>query len=447
LLGLGIGRKFQTAPLDYLLSLHRQYGDTIYMRLGPYQTYWIFHPDQLREVLVTKARAFRRLGRQVEVLRQWDGDGLATSDGELWLRQRRLVQPAFHNRRFPGYARAMVAAGERLADRWEKEHAQQIEINEAMTSLTLEIIAKTLFDVDLSDEARRLGEAVAILSGVAMREAARPFSLPLWVPLPSIRRKRWAMEYLDKTIRRIIAERRASGEDKGDLLSMLLQAVDEEGDGRGMSDEQARAEAMTLFLAGHDTTAGTLAWLWYHLARQPEVEARVAEEVAQVLHGRPPSAEDLPHLRYTEMVVKETLRLYPQAYVLFARVAAESVQIGEYTVPAGGMVYPVPYVVHRDPRWFDEPDRFEPERFAPERAARLPSCAYIPFGAGPRMCIGATFATMEMVLVIAALVQRLRLMLAPGQGAVEPLALFSLKPKGGIRMTVKPRRALAGVSA
>lgn len=208
-----------------------------------------------------------------------------------------------------------------------------------------------------------------------------------------------------------------------------------------MTDEQARNEAMTLFLAGHDTTAGALPWVWYLLATHPEAEARVVEEVTSVLEDRDPTADDVPQLPYTEMVVKETLRLYPQAYVMFARVAAEDVAIGAYTIPKGGMVYTVPYVLHRDPRWFAEPEKFDPERFQPERFAKVPTYAYVPFGAGPRVCIGAAFATMEMVLVVATIARRLRLSLAPGQGKAEPMPLFSLRPKGGVRMTVQSRQA------
>jgi cytochrome P450 len=333
----------------------------------------------------------------------------------------------------------MVAAARNLADRWQQTRTAEIEITQAMTDLTMEIIAKTMFGAELAGQTGRLGEAVAILSETAMHEAGQLFSWPAWVPLPRVRRKRWAMKYLDELILRITRERRSSGRDQGDLLSMLLQAVDEEGDGRGMTDDQARNEVMTLFIAGHDTTAGTLAWVWYLLARHPEVETHVADEVERVLRGRLATPDDIPQLSFTEMVVKETLRLYPQAYVLFARVAAEEVTLGDYTIPPGGMVYVVPYVLQRDSRWFPDPEKFDPDRFSAGRGEQVPTYAYIPFGAGPRVCIGAAFATMEMVLVVATLVQRCRLVLAPGQREAEPLPLFSLKPRGGVRMTPLPR--------
>jgi cytochrome P450 len=437
--GVRLGRRLNRQPLEFLTQLQCDYGDLVYMKLGPYKTYWLFHPDLARDVLVSKAKHFRRLGRQVDVLKQWNGDSLVTSDGDSWLRQRRLVQPAFAVSRFARYAQSMVGAAQRLADRWQQSDIKQLEISQAMTAMTLEIIAATMFDVNVAEETRKLGEAVCILSEIATRELGQPFTLPLWLPLPSNRRKRWAMEYLDSTIRRIIRERRASGQDKGDLLSMLLHAVDAEGDGKGMTDEQARNQSMTLLLAGHDTTAGTLAWLWYLLAAHPEIEARVIEEIAHVLPDRSPTAEDLPRLSCLERVVKETLRLYPQAYVLFARVADDEVPLGDYVIPKGGMVYVSPYVIQRDARWFPDPDKFDPERFSPERHEQLPTYAYIPFGAGPRVCIGAAFATMEMVLTTATLLQRYRLALAPGQQNPEPLPLFSLKPKGGVQMTLARR--------
>lgn len=437
--GLATGRRFARDALGLLREWQRLYGDIVYLGMGPLRFYWLFHPDLAREVLVTQAKRFRRTGRQVEVLREWDGDGLVTSDGDFWLRQRRLLQPAFHARRFPGYAQEMTAATSRLVDRWLKEQPARIEMNSAMTDLTLEIIAGTFFGAGLSRQTSQVGAAVAILSEYATRAIGKPFSLPNWVPLPSIRRKLHAIRFLNETIDHIIRERRTANDDRGDLLSMLLHATDDEGDGKGMTDEQVRHEAMTLFLAGHDTTAGTLPWVWYLLAKHPEAEAQLVEELERVLRGRTPAAQDLPQMPYTHMVVKETLRLYPQAYVLFARVAEEEVELGGYRIPRGSQLYPAPYIIHHDARWYPDPERFEPQRFTPERFDSLPSCAWIPFGAGPRACIGAAFATMEMVLIVATIMQRVRLSLAPEQGDPEPWPLFSLRPKGGLRMTVEPR--------
>ena len=426
-----LGERFNRDALGVLRQFHRDYGDIASFGFGPWRYYWLFHPDLAREVLITQARRFRRTGRQVEVLREWDGDGLVTSDGDFWVRQRRLVQPAFHARRFTGYARQMTAATSALIDRWMAERPERIEMTAAMTGLTLEIMAGTFFGADLSNQREQLGQAVATLSEYAMRELGRPFSWPNWIPLPSTRRKLRAIGYLNATIDEMIRQRRVSGEDRGDLLSMLLHATDDEGDGKSMTDEQIRHEAMTLFLAGHDTTAGVLPWIWYLLAKHPQAEGRLLDELQTVLQGRIPTADDLPRLTFTHMVVKETLRLYPQAYVLFARVAAEPVEIGGYQIPAGSQVFAVPYIIHHDARWHPDPERFDPERFTPERQDRLPSCAWIPFGAGPRACIGAAFATMEMVLIVATILQRVRLALAPEQGDPEPLACSRCAPVMG----------------
>lgn len=436
---LKTGFMFSRDALGTLRRWHRDYGDLVYFSIGGMRYYWAFHPDLARQLLVTQAKRFRRTGRQVEVLREWDGDGLVTSDGEHWVRQRRLVQPAFHPRRFAAYGEAMTAATSRLLDHWQAAGSGSLEMNSEMTDLTLEIMARTFFGADLGGQTKPLGEAVAVLSQYATREIGKPFSLPNWVPLPGIRRKVQAVRFLNETLDGLIQRRRDSREDGGDLLSMLLQATDDEGDGRGMTDEQVRHEAMTLFMAGHDTTAGTLPWVWYLLAKHPSAYARVVEELDRVLAGRTPQADDLAQLTYTQMVIQETLRLYPQAYVLFARVASEDLELGGYQIPRGSQLYPSPYIIHHDSRWHTDPERFDPERFTPERFEQLPPCAWIPFGAGARACIGQAFAMLEMTLIVATVLQRVRLTLAPGQGDPVPLALFSLRPQGGLRMQVQVR--------
>jgi cytochrome P450 len=424
--------------IGYYTELQRRYGDVAYLRLGPYRTFAFFHPDAVREVLVANAKQFRRFPRPMQVLAQWNGNSVLISEGDEWLRQRRMVQPAFHPRRFEGYASCMVARTRNRLARWlktiETAGGMETEIGKEMTDLTLEIIAKTMFDAEITADASDLGRAVAILSEIAVKEMQSPWTLPDWLPLPEKRRKRWAMRRLDETVRRFIRERRESGLDKGDLLSMLLLAVDEEGDGGSFTDEQARDQSMTLLIAGHDTTAAGLTWLFYCLARQPHATALVHQELDAVLGGREPTASDLPQLSYTERVVKETLRLYPPAIAVFMRQALADIEIAGYTVPRNSLVQVFPYICQHDPRWFPEPETFDPDRFLPERLRFLPPFAYFPFGGGPRVCIGNTFAMMEMTLVAATLLQHLQVELAAGQHEAQPVALMSLRPRGEVRL-------------
>jgi cytochrome P450 len=432
-------RRIKHDPLGYYTELQRCYGDVVHLRFGPYLAFVLYHPNAIREVLVTKAKQFRRFHRPMQVLAQWNGQSVLVAEGEEWRRQRRMLQPVFHARRFDHYAECMVERTRCLLDRWLKATASggnvEVEISRVMTDLTLEVIGKTMFNAEMSGDASDIGRAVAILSRIAVKEMEAPFTLPDWLPLPEKREKRWAIRTLDETVRRFIRERRASGEDKGDLLSMLLQAADEEGDGGRFTDEQARNESMTLLLAGHDTTAAGLIWVFYCLARHPRAAACVQHELDAVLAGRDPTAADLPRLGYTERSVKETLRLYPPAIAVFNRQALDDVEIGGYRVPKDGLIQAISYVVQRDPRWFREADQFDPDRFLPERYEHVPQYAYFPFGGGPRVCIGNTFAMMEMTLVVATLLQHMNVELAPGQGEAEPVALLSLRPRNGVRLT------------
>jgi cytochrome P450 len=429
--------------LGYYMHLAVTYGDSVYLRLGPYHNYLFFHPDQIREVLVTKARQFIKIPRARKIVARLDGDGLVFSEGDFWLRQRRLVQPAFHARRLEEYGRPMVDQTRALIQRWKVAFGEQpvvtINFEQAVTELTLAIVVATLFGSEPAAEPAALGAAVATLSEIFMGETQSPALLPDWFPLPFKGRKRRAIRFLNDTVDRIIRARRASGGDHNDLLSMLLLAVDEEGDGRGMSDHQARHEAMTLFIAGHDTTAAGLTWIGYTLSTQPQVAERAAAEVDAALGGRLATYQDIPRLSYLNQVIKETLRLYPPAIGVFARQAVEDVEIGGYWLKKGSLVQLLSYVTHRDPRWFPEPDRFDPERFESGRAESIPAFAYFPFGGGPRVCIGNQFAMAEMVLVTATLLQHLRFELAPEQGPVKLKPQLSLRPEGGLRLRLRWR--------
>ncbi|MEX2558682.1 MAG: cytochrome P450 [Pirellulales bacterium] len=440
---LRLARRAGADPLGGLLELARTYGDLVMLRVGPSRFCLVNHPDLVREVLVLQNKGFRKPERFKRTLAKVVGNGLLTNEGDSWLRQRRLMQPAFHVRRMGHYAEIMVEKTRRLMADWATANA--INIADAMTHLTLTIIAQALFDVDVASQAPHLRDAVRVISSTLVREARQPFALPDWLPLSSKIRKHRALRLVDQLIWDIIGQRRATGEDRGDLLSMLLLAVDEEGDGGGMTDQQARDEALTLFLAGHDSTAAGLTWTWYLTARHPALEARLIEEIDTTLAGRPPTWDDLPRLTYTEAVIKESLRLYPPNWGTFPRQAVTDIELGGYVLPKGCQVLVSPYVLHHDPRSFPDPERFDPERFSLGRAESIPQFAYIPFGAGPRVCIGNTFAMVTMKLVMATVLQQYRLGLAPGQGEAEVEPLLVLRPKGGLRMTVSKRVALATV--
>jgi cytochrome P450 len=438
--GIALSKRFRERTLEFLVEVGRIGGDLGHFAIGPIHFYLVNHPDLIREVLVTKAKLFPKLRKTTDVIRQVEGNGIVVTEGDFWLRQRRLVQPAFAPARLARYADLMVEYTNRALERWGD--GAVVDMAGEMRQLTLAIIARTLFDVELTGKAANLDEAGQVLGEVLPREMSAPIRLPDWLPLPGKARKRWAIRVFDELIWDVIRQRRASGEDMGDLLSMLLKAVDAEGDGTGMTDTQARDEAMSLFHAGHETAASGLSWLWYVLVRQPEVASRVVAEVDAVLNGRTARMADLSSLAYTQMVVKETLRLYPPVYILFGREAAAEVELGGYPIPKGAWVHLSPFVTQRDPRFFPDPEKFDPERFAPGHVEQIKPHAYFPFGAGPHVCIGNTFALVEMTLITATVLRRFRLEFAPDQPAdVEPHALLALRPKGGLRLRIASRTA------
>jgi cytochrome P450 len=429
---VGVLPEFRKDPAGFLEKMARQYGDVVYIPLGRQHIYCVSHPDAIRDVLVTHQNKFKK-SRMLERARVLLGDGLLTSEGEHHRRQRRLVQPAFHRDRLAGYGAVMVERTVAARDRWQS--GQSFDVLQEMMRMTLAIVAKTLFSTDVDSEADEIG--VALTQVFSLFEIIlMPFSEILEkLPLPAVRRFKRARKRLDETIYRLIAERRAQGGDAGDLLSMLLLAQDDEGSG-GMSDEQVRYEALTLFLAGHETTADALTWTWYLLSQNPQAEAEFHAELDRVLAGRLPSFDDLPQLRYTERVFAEALRLYPPAWGIGRR-ALEDFQVGDFLIPARSVVLMSPYVVHRDPRWFSDPLAFRPERWLTDDSSR-PKFAYFPFGGGARVCIGERFAWMEGTLLLAAIGQRWRLRLEPGH-RVEKHARITLRPKHGMRMLAERR--------
>jgi len=421
-------------PLAFLAAL-TAYGDIARVSLGPETLYLFNHPDLVRDVLVTNHRNFHK-GRGLERAKNLLGTGLLTSEGEFHLRQRRLVQPAFHRQRVAAYGVTMAAHAAARRDRW-RSHAV-IDAHREMMALTLGIVGKTLFGSDVEHEAAAIAAALA----TTFESFNFGFFLPFGelldrLPLPATLRFRKARSRLDATIYRMIADRRASGDDRGDLLSMLLVAQDSEGDGGGMSDLQLRDELMTIFLAGHETTANALTWTWYLLSQHPDVEARFHAEIDLVLGGRLPTADDLVALPYARMVLAESMRLYPPAWIVGRRALA-AFEANGYQIPPRSIVLMSQYITHRDARWFPDPERFDPERFSPERHAERPKFAYFPFGGGPRVCIGEQFAWMEGIIALATIAQRWRLRLVRDHPvALQPI--ITLRPKYGMQMTVQSR--------
>ncbi len=431
---IGFLPEVRRRPADFFLELARDYGDLAYIRMGPQHVYLVNHPDWIQEILVHQhARLVK--SRFLQRARVLLGDGLLTANGREHLRKRRLIQPAFHRPRLAGYAEQMVECAVRARERILA--GEPADIGAAMMRLTLSIVGRTLFSVDVDDSASRVGRAMTTIVEL-FDILILPFSehldrLPF---IPAARRLREARRTLDETIRGIIEARREDPSDRGDLLSMLMAARDEE-DGSELSDQELRDEALTLFLAGHETTANALTWAWYLLALHPDVELRFHEEIDAALGGRLPSFEDLPHLGYVERVLAEAMRLYPPAWAMGRR-SLQPVTVGPWTIPENSVFVLSPYVTHRDPRWWPEPERFDPDRFLSGRAEDRPKFAYFPFGGGPRVCVGERFSWMEGVLLLATLGQRWRFRCSPDTRAeIQPL--ITLRPRNPILLCPESR--------
>ena len=443
-------------PLAFFTNLARTYGDIAAYRMGGEQLVFVNAPHYVRDVLVTNNRFFIK-GRGLQRSKRLLGEGLLTSEDPLHLRQRRLMQPAFHRDRIAAYGGTMVGYAARLRERWRD--GDTLDVAQDMMRLTLAIAGKTLFDLDVESQAGDVRDALnAVMESFWL--TMLPFAEVLErLPVPQLRRAKAARARLDAIIYQMIAERRAVGSrqssglspessvaklERTDLLSMLLAAQDEDSPsassglgGGAMTDRQVRDEAMTILLAGHETTANALTWTWYLVSTAPEVEARLHDEVDRVLQGRLPTVADLGGLSYVERVVTEAMRLYPPAW-LIGRRALQDYPIADYVAPARSIFVMSPYVLQRDARYFADPERFDPGRWTPEFRAGLPPFAYFPFGGGPRRCIGDSFAWMELVLVVATIAQQWRLALVPDH-PVEPQPLVTLRTKHGMRMTVKRR--------
>jgi cytochrome P450 len=430
---LGVSPDFNRDILDFV-TRGRRIGDIVRARFFYVTAYFLYHPNDIEYVLSGNAKNFEKsMSLHSNFFERLVGNGLLTSEGDFWRRQRRLAQPAFHRQQISGYADVMVEYAARMISSWKEDEVRFIDRD--MMRLTMEIVSKTLFNSNVAADADKVGRVIAELVKPFASQATLKWILDNRLPTPAHRRFHKLVAEIDQIIYRIIAERRASGRDEGDLLSMLLAAQDE--DGSQMTDKQLRDEVITLFLAGQETTALALSWTWYLLARNPEVEKKFHEELDQVLNGNLPTIADVAKLKYTEMIVKESMRLYPPGYGV-GRSAIEECEIGGFRVPAKTQVFVFQWATHRDPRFFAEPEEFRPDRWNEESIATLPKYAYFPFGGGPRICIGNTFAMMEIILVLATIGQKFRCSLVSDQPVVIEPAM-SLRPRDGIKVTVKNR--------
>lgn len=411
-----------------------KYGDLYYVANESGGLYVTRHPDHFHDVLVTHGESYTKAHSAFARLSRVLGQGLLTTDGDVWKRHRRMIQPAFHKARLAGYASMMVEEAERTAARWGE--ADTVELDRDLAELTLRVVSRALFNHEVAADVDVITGAVAVLQ----ESFSQLDILPRWMPTPRRRQASRALQAIDAMMYRLIAVRRARGRSAAaaapDLLQMLLDVRDVEGDGAGLSDTEIRDQLVTFYLAGHETTSQALTWTLYLLSQHPEVEARLHAELAAVLGDRVPTFEDFDALVYTEKIVRESMRIYPPVYAI-ARKSAQATTIGDYTVPAGSEVALWIYLAHHDPRWFSDPERFEPDRFDDEAAER-PRHAYLPFGSGARTCIGKTFATIEAVLILATLARRRRLRLVPGH-RVALKTRVTLMPKFGMHMIVERR--------
>lgn len=429
--------RFFRANNPILLFEHLQqcYGSVSHYRLGPNHIVFLNDPEYIREILINQAPLFikERTQRRMKILL---GEGLITSDGETHMRQRRIAAPAFHRQRIAAYGDMMTARAATMRAEWVE--GSEIDIVAEMMRLALQVVARTIFDTDVTEDVQTINDEVnAIMKLYNFLIALPKAEALLHLPIPGLMRFKRARRRLDAVVHRMIDERRRGGEDRGDLLSMLLASRDEERDQSRLTDEQVRDEVTTIFLAGYETVANALAWTWLLLAENPEAEAKLHAELDTVLAGRLPALEDVPALRYTEMVLSESMRLYPPAWAM-GRQSTAIVELGPYRLPAGTYFFFSQYIMQRTAEYFPDPLRFDPERFTAEAKAARPKFAYFPFGGGSRQCIGESFAWMEAILLTATIAQQWRLRLVPGQKiAVQPK--ITLRPKYPIRMLPERR--------
>jgi len=432
---LGFIPQFARDPLGALLKTAILHGPVVRLDLAGRRVYLISHPTAVKYVLQDNNRNYSKGYHQAKPLM---GEGLVTSEGEFWRSQRRLIQPSFNRQQIAHYTQTMTQATEEFIPLWDRQAALNSSFNiaEEMMRLTQTIIVRTMFSSDIGGQADALGKAFDQTLEHLNQSLFSPHPLLQTIPTPANLRHKRALRFLDAFVYGLIEKRRGSAEDKGDLLSRLLLAEHPET-GERMPDQQIRDELMTIFLAGHETTANALAWTWYLLGQNPQVEERLLSEVDNVLGGRPPVNEDIPSLVYGEMVFAEALRLYPPAW-LFARHADAEDRVMDYRIPAGAMLFLSPYVTQHHPEYWDDPERFDPERFSEQRKLEQTRFAYFPFGGGPRQCIGNHFSQVEALLIMTRMLQRYRIRLDTTV-AVKPTAIATLQPRPGVFVRLERR--------
>ncbi len=428
---LGSTLDFKESPAEYISYLHRAYGDVVRFRVGPSYWYLVAHPEDIWDMMVKRPKVFLKPAVARRLWSKFLGDGILTVEGDKWVRLHKLLRPAFHRKRISAYCDVMVDYTNRMIDGWDE--GQQLDFDDEMVGVTLEIIAKTMFNTDVRAGTDTVAKAMHTLNEEMLNHIYMPLPVPSWWPSAGNKRKMKAIGDIEKLVWQVVADRRESGTDHGDLLSMLVSAGAEEGE--GLTDKEIRDQAMTLFFAGHETTAHAMTWTWHLLATHPEITKRLRDDIQRVTGGGRITMKHLSDLPYLDQVIKESMRISPSVWV-FMKEPTEDVVLGGYKVPKGAQVMISPYVTHHDPRWFPSPETFDPDRFTPERAKAIPEGAYVPFSGGARVCLGKVFAMMEARLIIGTLLQRVEPTMVDGHKVVRQ-AVLSMQPKGGLPVIAK----------
>jgi cytochrome P450 len=438
--GLNLLRTMRVDYLGYVTGLQNQHPDIAQVRVLNERITHVFHPEWVRQVLVDQADALIRWERATEVFSISMGQSVLVTEGATWQRQRRMLQAGFTPKRVTGYAALMAsAAHDALSALTQRIDGQSVDMDVLMTDMTLDVILRTLFGSHQVRDARPVSQAIQTLSHSGFSDLFKPFSWPLWMPLPSVRKVRHAKQTLDRVIQQHIqAQQSMAGNDGLDLLTMLRLARDPEHPDQGLSAQELHDQTMVMFQAGHETTATAMTCWSGLIARHPEVAERIHTEVDTVLQGQTPTPATLQRMPWLQASLKEALRLYPPAAILFTRRALQDITVGPWTVRQGQLIAFTPYVIQRDVRWFKSPDDFKPERFLPG-APEVPRGAWMPFGTGPRVCIGQHFAMLEMGLISAMLMQRFRLTWPEGDPWPEGDLAVTLRPAQAIRLKLHPR--------